>query len=201
MGFLHINCIREWLESKKETLISDNIVIFKWENINCEICKTVYDTFVDSYSSDGFKQCILDFKVESRVKNFVAFEYLNAEKSSKTIQVIDFGKHRLHRVGYDETCTFRIFDDSISSYHALITYHLEYSTELKMTVAQVLIQDMYSRYGTFILMNEPVKILDESRLCVQVGPSIFFLSQYQKLSYWFFRTLLKCLVPCIQCFE
>ena len=85
LGYLHIKCIREWLAKKKQTFPDRRGVVFRWENIQCEICQTIYDTFVNTISKEDDKQCILDFQVDSKIKNYIALEFLNSKLDTKTI--------------------------------------------------------------------------------------------------------------------
>lgn len=109
---------------------------------------------------------------------------------------MNFHEQRIHRIGFDKMCSMRLFDDSISPYHAMIKYRMEYSPQLKKNIAQVMVEDMFSRYGTFIFMNEPVEVMPNSRLCVQVGHSIMYFNQYQSLSYWCCKYFCQIICPC-----
>lgn len=39
MKYIHLKCLREWTDSKKQFLEQDGIVSYYWENLNCELCK------------------------------------------------------------------------------------------------------------------------------------------------------------------
>ena len=42
MRFIHLNCLQEWLTSKKVTRESSYVKTYYWKNLECELCKTVF---------------------------------------------------------------------------------------------------------------------------------------------------------------
>jgi E3 ubiquitin-protein ligase DOA10 len=42
MGYIHFNCLRGWLDVKKQMKISPSFSSFYWKSFECEICKKAY---------------------------------------------------------------------------------------------------------------------------------------------------------------
>ena len=40
MGFIHLSCLKEWLNSKKIIKESEYTKTYFWKNLECELCKT-----------------------------------------------------------------------------------------------------------------------------------------------------------------
>ena len=39
MRFIHVQCVREWLDAKKQSQKLDGIFSYYWEELSCELCK------------------------------------------------------------------------------------------------------------------------------------------------------------------
>jgi E3 ubiquitin-protein ligase DOA10 len=42
VGFIHFNCLRSWLDIKKQMKIQSNFSSYYWKAFECEICKKAY---------------------------------------------------------------------------------------------------------------------------------------------------------------
>ena len=43
---VHLNCLRSWLDSKKETRVTDSTSSYQWTIIRCELCHHPYPNTV-----------------------------------------------------------------------------------------------------------------------------------------------------------
>ena len=50
MSHIHLECLREWLNSKKSKKESDNVKTYCWKALECELCKV---RFTGHVYSDG----------------------------------------------------------------------------------------------------------------------------------------------------
>lgn len=50
MKFIHVSCLKEWLEGKKHMRELPVVNSYIWKNLECEICKSQYQ---DSISIKG----------------------------------------------------------------------------------------------------------------------------------------------------
>ena len=48
MGFIHVDCLKQWLESKKIVKYYPQVTSYCWKNLECELCKYPFPTM--SYS-------------------------------------------------------------------------------------------------------------------------------------------------------
>ena len=46
MGYIHLSCLRKWLEVKKKQKITDNFISCYWKAFECEICKSAYPLMI-----------------------------------------------------------------------------------------------------------------------------------------------------------
>jgi hypothetical protein len=46
MKFIHLNCLQEWLNSRRATKETASTKTFYWKNLECELCKTSYPNSV-----------------------------------------------------------------------------------------------------------------------------------------------------------
>lgn len=42
ISFIHFNCLRGWLDVKKQMKVSPSFSSFYWKSFECEICKKAY---------------------------------------------------------------------------------------------------------------------------------------------------------------
>ena len=42
VGSIHLNCLKSWLEVKRQKKETDNFISFFWKSFECEICKKAY---------------------------------------------------------------------------------------------------------------------------------------------------------------
>ena len=51
MKFIHLQCLREWTDSKKQFQAEMGVSSYYWENLNCELCKQPLNLLVQSASN------------------------------------------------------------------------------------------------------------------------------------------------------
>ena len=44
MRYIHIRCLKEWLNSKKLVYNGERVKSFFWKALECELCKTAFET-------------------------------------------------------------------------------------------------------------------------------------------------------------
>ena len=60
MKFIHLKCLREWTDSKKQFQQDQGISSYYWENLNCELCKAGLDLIVRSTTDTNLTIFLLD---------------------------------------------------------------------------------------------------------------------------------------------
>ena len=162
LRFSHFECIKKWMETKlsikeneKKTVKSYNIKSF-----NCEICKTPYPF---KFKLNGIEKPfeLIDLQKPTDC-NYIILESLNQMKENcniKSIHVIQLNGEELI-IGRGHDSDVRIHDISVSRNHAKIKYNLDEGT--------LLLRDLKSKFGTLILIKNPLKI-KEKKIHLQIG--------------------------------
>ena len=91
MKYIHMTCLREWLEGKKHMKETEVVNSYIWKNLECEICKTSYaELSMIPTLKDGIKEFnILNYKIHEDAKSYMVIESVT-NTTSKTIHVINF---------------------------------------------------------------------------------------------------------------
>lgn len=62
MKFIHLKCLREWTDSKKQHQETDGVQSYFWSNLSCELCKAKLNLVVRSPSDPGKAIFLLDLE-------------------------------------------------------------------------------------------------------------------------------------------
>ena len=91
MKYIHMTCLREWLEGKKHMKETEVVNSYIWKNLECESCKTSYaELSMIATLKDGIKEFnILNYKIHEDAKSYMVIESVT-NTTSKTIHVINF---------------------------------------------------------------------------------------------------------------
>jgi E3 ubiquitin-protein ligase DOA10 len=46
MQYIHVNCLKEWIDSKKKFKKNDNVTTYLWKGLTCELCKTRFPDLI-----------------------------------------------------------------------------------------------------------------------------------------------------------
>ena len=177
LKYIHLICLQKWLQSKiklnykqkHENLIS----AFRYEPVQCEICKEYMPDFVKknsrlyeicdyhSNSEEGNQKYFIIETIGS-LRNHEKFIYHIIVNSENPISIISIGRA--------DECDIKLEDNTISRLHSVITI---YNNKL-------FIKDMSSKFGTGILLqNKCFQFLDENPISFQLGRSL--VTFYQTL--------------------
>ena len=146
MKFIHVKCMREWLDGKKQSQNLDGVYSYYWEELTCELCKEplklrneVQIRTKDSllkYTKEFF---LLNYKVPHNEKYMVLESDINC--LSKAIHVVNFDFKKEYNVGRRVTNDITVSDISVSRAQA--------SIKLKKD-NKVWVEDLESKFGTFV---------------------------------------------------
>lgn len=53
VGYIHFDCLRSWLDSKKQMKNSPNFTSYYWKSFECEICKKAYSFILRTKCSES----------------------------------------------------------------------------------------------------------------------------------------------------
>lgn len=46
VGSIHLHCLKQWLDQKRQSKVSQNFSSFYWKSFECEICKKAYPLMI-----------------------------------------------------------------------------------------------------------------------------------------------------------
>ena len=179
LRFSHFECIKKWMETKlitkeneKKTVKSYNIKSF-----NCEICKTPYPF---KFKLNGVEKPFELIDLQKPLDcDYIILESLNQMKENcniKSIHVIQLTGDEL-TIGRGHESDVRINDISVSRSHAKLKYN--------PTEGTLLLRDLKSKFGTLILIKNPL-LIKEKRIHLQIGRTyiegwLMGMAEFEKL--------------------
>lgn len=143
--YVHENCLKAWLNSKRESKETPYSNSYYWKDLSCELCKTVYP---DAVVHSGKLVRIVDYQVPDFGEYVVLEGAARHSKNSKIIHVLNLGKKDAIKLGRGHESNIRISDISVSRCHAII----------KVVDKKFFIEDNQSKFGTLIGFTEPICI-------------------------------------------
>lgn len=146
MKYIHLNCVREWLNSKKQEQTIDGVSSYYWEELSCELCKEPLNLNNDVYiRKNGQMQVtkksfsLLSYDIPEDSRYLVLESDINC--LSKAIHVINFDHKNVYTVGRRIVNDITISDISVS----------RAQSEIKLNKhGKLIIKDMNSKFGTFV---------------------------------------------------
>ena len=115
MKAIHLKCLKQWLESKRQIKVHKGQVVIKFKKMECELCKQNFPFQL------AHNQKIVDIvDIEKPDSNYIILESMT-NNSSKSFYIINTENKLQLKVGRGQDCDVRITDDiSVSRCHALI---------------------------------------------------------------------------------
>ena len=112
MKYIHLKCLREWTDSKKQYQAGHGICSYYWENLNCELCKSGLDLVVRSATEPDKAIFLLD--LDRPVDEPYMILESDIECPSKAVHIINFGWKQSFVVGRRINNDISISDISVS---------------------------------------------------------------------------------------
>lgn len=164
MKYIHLGCLKSWLDSDKKINRSQYHTVVIYTAIKCEVCKA---DFPIKMKKDENIVDLLDYHKPESV-NYVVFETLMPEKvfeeSIRVYNTFEFKNQKEITIGGKIGTHCKISDMSIS--------RLQCSLHLK-NKSEIWIEDVESKFGTLALVKKPIKLdLDNYPLSLQVGRTL-----------------------------
>ena len=141
---IHLDCLREWLNSKCTIKESGAVKTYCWKAIECELCKAkLPDRVLDptiTVATESSRKMIDLLKFEKPQGEFMVLESVT-QQNIKIIHIVDMDSRSMIKVGRGHDCQVRITDISVSRLHAFFR---------KSTRGDFLLEDNGSKFGTLI---------------------------------------------------
>ena len=160
MGYIHILCLKEWLNSKRLVYEGPKVTSYFWKALECELCK---EPFENKMRSSMF--AIMQF--EKPEKNYMILESIKSAPA-KVVHVFDL-KYESFKVGRSVETDMKIADISVSRTHSFF----------KIKDNKIVVEDNGSKFGTLVKIQRPVDLLavraDHTSTIFQVGRTLIYL--------------------------
>ena len=177
MKYIHYLCLKNWLNSKVESMeqySEDNpIISYNTKEICCELCKTQFPDYI------RYKEKLYNITFyKPNFKEFLVFESLrndrNSNNKSRYINIVSFDNRKFINIGRSNKCDFSIPEISLSRFHSLI-YKIK---------GELYIEDNKSKFGTLILIqNNNIEINNYMPLKLQIARTYIKIKKDLPLFY------------------
>ena len=171
MGLIHLECLKEWLKSKKIQRIGEIVSTYFWKNLECELCKERFP--VDIQLPDGRQFRILDYELPTyqmtEQPTYISLESISSN-TSKVVHVLNLLYQDDISLGRGHDVDVRVTDISVSRLHG----HLK-----KTESGYFYIQDNDSKFGTLALVRQPSLINSSCNNVYQVGKTLIVFETEQ----------------------
>jgi len=160
VGFIHYECLKNWLSSKMIQKETNDLTSMYWKTFECEICKKAYP-YLFKVQDHIYK--LVDIQ-KPKSGHYMVIESLPLEKNtSRTIHVMNFSQEKSQfNLGRGHESEVRVNDISVSRCHAIIKYKPD----------GIYIEDNRSKFGTLVLLKDFYDIQMEYTSAVQIGRSV-----------------------------
>jgi pSer/pThr/pTyr-binding forkhead associated (FHA) protein len=172
MSHIHLECLREWLNSKRTMKEGPVVTTYCWKNLQCELCvarfpQQVYTdgTVVSDKLHLSAKQLkklgkpvdILEY--ETPESDFLVIESVTLQ-NIRIVHVIDMREKSYIKIGRGHEVDIRVTDISVSRLHARISQGPE---------GDFYVEDNKSKFGTLLQVRQPIPLMKEKNNYFQMG--------------------------------
>ena len=178
--YIHLNCIKEWLEGKKHKKETPFVNSYIWRGLECEICKSYYEDIIKL--PNGKDVSLLNFDIHEDAEKYMILESVT-NSSSKTIHVVNFSATHDIKVGRGSQCEVRITDVSVSRHHASFELlFVQSKTHSGRFDALLRVNDEASKFGTLVFLREPLPLSSGQKAHLQVGRTCLTIQSQSRLN-------------------
>jgi len=177
MKYIHYLCLKNWLNSKVESMEQYSeespIISYNTKEICCELCKAQFPDYI------RYKEKLYNITFyKPNFKEFLVFESIrydrNNNNKSRYINIISFDNKKFINLGRSNKCDFSIPEISLSRFHSLI-YKIK---------GELYIEDNKSKFGTLILVqNNNIEINNYMPLKLQIARTYIKIKKDLPLFY------------------
>lgn len=160
--YIHLNCLKYWMNSKSVTKTYGTCLAYVWKNIECELChKQFPEVFIQK------DQIINLVDIPKPSPPYLVLESLNKEKqTSKIFYVVTMDTKNIVKMGRGHECDVRINDISVSRLHAFI----------RLSRGKFYLEDNSSKFGTVALIKNNFALDPNYEASIQIGRSVLTFS-------------------------
>jgi pSer/pThr/pTyr-binding forkhead associated (FHA) protein len=168
--YVHVYCLKKWIQQKIIVKSSDHLVAYKWKRVRCEMC---YHKWPEYLKFNGIISNIYDVDRPAD-KSYMILEKQKEENKASLMNkevfvIIENNDKNSFKVGTGFSNDIRVDDVSMDSEHA----------EFLFENNKFHVRDSDSRFGTLVKLRSDWIIRFKQEI-IQVGRSIFCISKIFK---------------------
>lgn len=179
--YIHLDCLRQWLSSKiaVKTSYDSLITAYSFKEFQCEICKS---TLPHRIKVNG--EIISLINIEDVTTPYLVLESIphqfhintNSRDNAINIYVVRFTEAKSEiKIGRSNDAELRLSDISVSRNHSCLIYRK----------GHFFIQDLRSKFGTLLLLQNEITFLPYKSLSIQIGKFHINFKLCRTLMSWF----------------
>ena len=131
MGQIHVECLRSWLNSKRQVYPCEKVTSYFWKALECELCKEPFENKMRSAL-----YTIMEF--DTPENNYMVLESIKSAPA-KVVHVFDLS-YDCFKVGRSVETDMKIADISVSRTHSFLT----------VRDGRLYVEDNGSKFGTLV---------------------------------------------------
>lgn len=172
MKWVHLECLRTWMAGRLN--LSSCALSFYWRSLECELCRVSYPRKIS-----GKQGGIMDLLELPKLNTpYIILSPLIPPRGRGGVHVVSVGTAAT--VGRGHESEVRLADISVSRIHASIRFQAAVGegviigSEGPVPLKQfphgcLLLEDARSKFGTLLEVRQPLRLLLESSVSIQVG--------------------------------
>lgn len=154
VGYIHLDCLKQWLDSKLITKIYAYLIVHSFKDLKCEICNQPLPERIIIKNQITY---LIDLKLP-KDDDYIVLETLSSEKKDvKFLYIIHMPKDTKLLMGRSQECDIRMTDISISRIHAY----------LENKDGEFYIKDNLSKFGTLVKLQTDLILLPYKNISIQ----------------------------------
>ena len=166
MRYIHFQCLKQWIDSRKNLKNQPGIHSLIWKNFDCEICKTAYPySFIYKNKRWDLHE---PYRPEDKSVKYIVLESMKNERNSGRIVhtlAISDDKY-IFKLGRGNESDVRVNDISVSRSHLKVFYK----------EGRFFMQDCNSKFGTLALVKNDMTVTTAQDKAIQIGRTMLNLS-------------------------
>ena len=157
--YIHLECLKKCMESKKQSKSRDRIYSSTWSNLHCEVCTSPLPIFLN------FNSTKINLLESESVEHdgMIMLECIDSvnERFNK-VHMILVSEGSVIKLGRGHECDARVADISVSRFHANVTY----------INGQFILKDNKSKFGTLVQIKDTIELNPCEDMVLQCGRTL-----------------------------
>mmetsp|Transcript_11329 Transcript_11329/g.22275 ORF Transcript_11329/g.22275 Transcript_11329/m.22275 type:complete len:343 (+) Transcript_11329:29-1057(+) len=155
--YIHFNCLKHWIDMKRNVAQNETSVAYFWESFLCEICKHALPL---SMKVRGKRYDL--FRLDKHSQTTLVLEVVRKDSQTRGVHLISMKPNSRVCLGRGHESDVRVSDISVSRLHAQLNYD----------GAQFYLKDNSSKFGSLLQVTGPLHIGISQKAVLQMGRTV-----------------------------